>query len=326
MRVGPSAAGLVVVLAAAAACGGGGDGGGGNNPVVAVAKAGAPSGDAQAGTVNTALAQPLRVIVTEDGTPKAGVTVAWTAINGATNPTSSPTDVGGIATTAWTLGTTAGAQTARATLAGATGSPVTFNATAAPGPAANLSTVAGGGQTAIQGGAFATQLRVLVTDQFTNPVSGVTVSFTGSGGVLVSSPTANTGVNGEAVVSATGASSAGVGGVTATVAGIAAPVNFTLTTAAAVREVTVGAGTLFKSLRNNTTNPAVDTISAGQGVLWRWAGGNHSVESTGVPSFTTSAVSSTAGNIYTLTFAVAGTYQYDCGVHLTLMTGRVVVQ
>jgi plastocyanin len=314
------------MLAAGAACGGGGGGGGGANPIVAIAKAGAPNGDGQSATVNTALAAPLRVLVTEDGTPKSAATVQWSTTNGAVNPTSFTTGVDGIATTTWTLGTSAGAQTARATLAGATGSPVTFNATAAPGSPANLSIVAGSGQTAIQGGTFPTQLRVLVTDQFTNPVSGVSVSFTGSGGVLVSSPTANTGVNGEAVVSATGASSAGAGGVSAAVVGIAAPVNFTLTTAAAVREVTVGAGILFKSLRNNTSNPARDTISAGQGVLWRWAGGTHSVESTGAPTFTSSAVSSAVGNIYTLTFAVAGTYQYDCAVHSNQMTGQVVVQ
>jgi plastocyanin len=156
----------------------------------------------------------------------------------------------------------------------------------------------------------------------------VTVNFAGSGGVLVSSPTATTDANGTAVVTATGASSAGAGGVAATVAGIAAPVNFTLTTANAVREVTVGAAIIFKSLRNNTTNPAVDTIATGQGVLWRWAGGTHSVESTSpAPNdFASSGISSTPGNLYVVTFLTTGTFQYDCGVHTTGMTGRVVVQ
>jgi plastocyanin len=113
---------------------------------------------------------------------------------------------------------------------------------------------------------------------------------------------------------------------TASVAGIAAPVNFSLTTANAVREVTVGAGIVFTSKRNSSTNAAVDTIAAGQGVLWRWAGGSHSVQSTGAPSFTSSAVSSTVGTLFVLTFGSAGTYQYNCAVHGASMTGRVVVQ
>jgi plastocyanin len=50
------------------------------------------------------------------------------------------------------------------------------------------------------------------------------------------------------------------------------------------------------------------------------------VQSTGAPSFTSSAVSSTAGNLFVLTFGSAGTYQYNCAVHGASMTGRVVVQ
>jgi plastocyanin len=135
-----------------------------------------------------------------------------------------------------------------------------------------------------------------------------------------------TDANGQAVTTVTGATVAGAGGVAASVAGIATAVNFTLTTANAVREVTVGTGVLFTSKTNRTANPAVDTIAVGQGMLWRWAGGTHSVESTGTPNFTSSAISGTAGNLYVVTFGTAGTYQYDCAVHGAAMSGRVVVR
>ncbi|MEO8201695.1 MAG: hypothetical protein ABI679_14295, partial [Gemmatimonadota bacterium] len=58
-------------------CGGGGNNGGGPDPSpLAIAKA-APSGDVQTGVVAQALTDSFRVIVTEDGAPKAGVSVTW---------------------------------------------------------------------------------------------------------------------------------------------------------------------------------------------------------------------------------------------------------
>jgi len=59
-------------------------------------------------------------------------------------------------------------------------------------------------------------------------------------------------------------------------------------------------------------------------VTWTWAGGSHSVESTGSPSFTTS--STQASGTYAFTFTTAGSYSYICGVHGASMSGRVVVQ
>lgn len=84
----------------------------------------------------------------------------------------------------------------------------------------------------------------------------------------------------------------------------------------------------FKSGRNNTQNPAVDTVAVGGTVTWTWNANNggilHSVESLGPPSFTSSTIK--ASGSYPFTFTVAGTYQYDCAVHGSLMTGRVVVR
>ncbi|MGH7498417.1 MAG: cupredoxin domain-containing protein [Gemmatimonadales bacterium] len=33
-----------------------------------------------------------------------------------------------------------------------------------------------------------------------------------------------------------------------------------------------------------------------------------------------------AGQIYSVTFDTPGTYEYDCSIHASQMTGRVVVQ
>jgi len=145
--------------AALAACGGGG--GSSNNPAVTIAKAIAPNGDAQIDTVASEQFDPLRVVVTENGTGKAGATVNWssTAAGAAVSPTSSVPDVSGVAATHWTLGTVAGAQIARATLAGAGGSPVTFAATADPGSPSAITKVAGDNQAQLLSVAFGTPSR-----------------------------------------------------------------------------------------------------------------------------------------------------------------------
>lgn len=91
-------------------------------------------------------------------------------------------------------------------------------------------------------------------------------------------------------------------------------------------QVTVG-NDLFRSAHNGSQNPAVDTIAAGTTVRWTWgSAGSHSVQSTGSPSFTSSSVLSAATSTYVLTFNTPGTYTYDCGVHGTAMSGRIVVQ
>jgi plastocyanin len=80
----------------------------------------------------------------------------------------------------------------------------------------------------------------------------------------------------------------------------------------------------FRNLANST-QPAVDTIGVGGTIAWTWVGAvNHSVQSTGVPSFTSSTTKSTG--TYLFTFNAAGTYTYNCAVHGNLMTGTVVVR
>jgi len=63
-------------------------------------------------------------------------------------------------------------------------------------------------------------------------------------------------------------------------------------------------------------------------VTWTWATNEslpHSVQSLGSPSFTSSAIQQGPGKTYQFKFTAPGTYQYDCAVHGTMMTGRIVV-
>jgi plastocyanin len=88
--------------------------------------------------------------------------------------------------------------------------------------------------------------------------------------------------------------------------------------------IRVGSGIQFVSAHNGTTNPAVDTVSAGDTVTWTW-GGNlpHSVRSAGgafagSPTFT-------GNGTHRVAFTTPGVFQYDCREHGNLMTGRIVV-
>lgn len=94
-----------------------------------------------------------------------------------------------------------------------------------------------------------------------------------------------------------------------------------------VGDITVG-NIFFRSVRNGTQNPAVDTIAAGSTITWAWnAAGSHSIRSTGTPAiFRNSVVMGNAGDTYSVTFNTPGTYTYDCSVHGSAMTGRIVVQ
>jgi plastocyanin len=85
----------------------------------------------------------------------------------------------------------------------------------------------------------------------------------------------------------------------------------------------------MKSARNGTVNPAVDTVAVGGSVSWTWTStGNvpHGIEPVSGPSFPTSDVLTGNGKTYRVTFNTAGTYQYDCIVHGTMMPGTLVVR
>jgi plastocyanin len=301
----------------------------------AITKASMGGGDAQNGTVGQPLATPLQVLVTESGTPSSGNTVTWstTVPGGSLDPASTSTDANGIASSSWTLGTVSGSQSARAALSGATGSPVTFTATAAPGAAASFSKVGGDGQTGEIGTQLGAAVQAKASDQFGNGVPGVDVTWAVTGGTP-SATTVPTDGSGISAVNVILGGTAGPVTITATAGGLTgSPLTFNATaeqpapipTSAAVRVGNI----LFSSNRNGTVNPAVDTVTVGGTVTWTWTNTGatpHSVMSTGSPSFTSSATQTGNGQSYSFTFSTAGTYQYTCAVHPTQMTGRIIVR
>jgi plastocyanin len=119
--------------------------------------------------------------------------------------------------------------------------------------------------------------------------------------------------------------------ITATADGLTgSPLTFNATAVAIPTHAEVRLGNIFFiSDRNSSTNPAVDTIAVGGAVTWAWGNTGfteHSVRSVGVPSFTSSATKFGNGQSYIFTFTTAGTYSYDCAVHGSRMTGRIVVR
>jgi plastocyanin len=298
-------------------------------PVPVIAMTGTASGNGQTDSVTGTLPESLRVFVTLMGTAQAGDTVAWAALGtgAAVSPAKSVTNASGIATTSWTLGHTAGAQSATATLAGATGSPVTFGAVATAGAATQVGLLAGNNQTGVVGGKLSNALQVLVGDRFQNGVAGVAVTWQVTGGSATADSTSTTSnATGVAQTTLTLGNTAGPATITATSTGLlGSPVTFDETVAASAGVDTVQFGNFFfKSVRNGTQNPAVDTVLAGGKIVWIWVSGSHGVQSLGSPSFTSSTVLSSGS--YSFTFSTAGTYQYDCLVHGTLMTGTIVVR
>src|SRR5207245_1525201 len=90
---------------------------------------------------------------------------------------------------------------------------------------------------------------------------------------------------------------AGSATITATSEGKSGAAAITVT-APVVAAATVSVGDIFfKSDHNGTQNPAVDTIPVGGTVAWNWVGTlSHGIQSTGSPSFTSSATLTGVGN------------------------------
>ena len=343
---------IALVVAAGIVLGGcGGDGGGITPPpTITIAKTAADNGNAQAGSAGQPLGSPLRVLVTSDGTPSAGATVSWSAAGGGSFlPASGVTDGNGIASSAWTLGGALGAQTAQAVVSGASGSPVSFTATAGPGPAAALTIADGDQQAGPVNEQLAAPVQAKAQDQFGNGVPDVAVSWAATGGT-VSSATVPTDAGGISGVQVTLGPTAGPITITAVADGLlgspltfeAAALDPAIPTEATVQ---VGPAVFFLSLRNGSglirnenglLDPAVDTVAVGGTVTWIWAppeqgpARRHSVESRGEPSFSpNSPVLAGGGHVFTHTFTVAGTYEYKCGPHgggPRGMSGRIVVR
>jgi hypothetical protein len=120
---------MVAWILAGTSCAGD-DQGPSETPMV-IEKSPVKSGDEQTGPVGLALGNQLQVLVTREGVPQSGIQVSWsTSFGGEVSPGSAPTNEEGLSATTWTLGPEVGTQAATASVAGATGSPLTFTALA----------------------------------------------------------------------------------------------------------------------------------------------------------------------------------------------------
>jgi plastocyanin len=323
---------LTSLLCAVGCGGGGGDGGGGgSNPTTILRKA-SPSGDGQSGTVATALANPLCVEVIKSGDPAAGEVVAWsTASGGSLGQPSTATGADGTACTTFTLGPVAGSQTATVTLAGASGSPLTFNLAAAADDPAQLLKNGGDAQQADIGLSLGAPLSVKIVDQFGNPVSAVPVSWMVTSGSATLNPlNGTTSGSGIANTTVTLGGTAGPVSMTASSGSLAgSPQSFSATARALPTAITI-------SVRNSVFNPPVDTVAAGGTVTWDWATGAaaHDVVSTGATSFPDdpAGISDAPHTYGPITFSTPGIYFYYCTEHgspgspPTGMAGRIIVR
>jgi hypothetical protein len=167
------------------------------------------SGNGQSGVVGTELPQPLVIKATNSkGAIISGLTVNFrvTNGNGSMFAGSATTDGKGIAADYWTLGTsTIQQQRVEVRAVSSAGTKQVFgvfSATTLPGPAAQIATQAGDGQTANTSSSVPIAPAVMVRDQYANPVPSIGVTFavaTGGGSV----------VGGNAITNASGIATVG---------------------------------------------------------------------------------------------------------------------
>lgn len=142
-------------------------------------------GNSQLSEISNAYSTQLSVLVVDQhGKPYQGATVTFTAPASGTfsdsgnNATTASTGADGISTSAvYTANSTAGTYSVDATVSGI-GSPASFSLENYQLTATTMTIQVGDNQNTLVSTAYSTQLSVLVKDQFDNPMTGVTVTFT----------------------------------------------------------------------------------------------------------------------------------------------------
>lgn len=174
------------------------------------------SGDNQSATAGSPLPDSLVMRALDaSGNPVAGVTVTWSVTGGGSvSAPGTVTRADGTSGILRVLGTTAGAQSTVASVDGAAGSPLVFNATGTVGSVGALVIQVAPASTARSGAAFSTQPQLQLVDANHNPVSQPGLAVTASigsgpaGATLVGSATAATNASGLAVFTNLGISGA----------------------------------------------------------------------------------------------------------------------
>lgn len=94
-----------------------------------------------------------------------------------------------------------------------------------------------------------------------------------------------------------------------------------LVAAACSEHTAPGTNTAAVSVQDNQFSPAATTVAVGTTVTWTWTGANqHDVTFSGGPASPTQA-----SGTYQRTFNAAGTFNYQCSVHGSFMSGSVTV-
>lgn len=321
--------GWILAALALAACGGG-DGGTASPPPpppspLVIEKA-PSSGDLQTGIAGQALASPVRVKLTRGGAAAAGEAVTWTTSAGAIVG-SGPSGADGIATATWTLGGTAGNQTATAT----SGTVSTqFSATAtAPMPgvlAISAFAPTGDAQTAAIGSLLPIPLKVRVTRGGVPAPGELVIWQADSPNAFFDPVQTTTAFDGTAQGFWTLGTTVGAQGATAFAGSLTGPSTvFTATGTALAGGNTVrlytSSGARFE--------PASLVVPVGTTVTFLWSDGFHDITPTGTPTFAGVLAATDPPKQYQVTFTTAGTYRYYCTIHGTPtsgMRGMVIVQ
>lgn len=160
----------------------------------------AVSGDGQTAPTGMALPQPLVVRLQDSfGNGVAGATVAWQATSGSLSGTS-VTGEDGSSSVVWTLGPGVGLHTVLAQFTGASGSPVSFTATASQGPSPRLGIVTQPATTAQSGVILSRQPEVRLETAQGAPIAqggvAITAAIASGGGALSGTTTVQTNASG----------------------------------------------------------------------------------------------------------------------------------
>jgi hypothetical protein len=191
-------------------------------------------GNGQSGVAGGILLDSLTVRIT-DGTnrPVAQIRVAFKVLDaggGRTQPDTAVTDNDGRAAALWVLGTQSGSHQVQANVVGSTQLTADFTATVTAGAPAKFQLLSGDAQTAPVGSTLAAPLVVKATDGQGNPVAGLALAWSATGGGTVNPATGTTGPDGTASTQRTLGATAGPQGTIANAGDIpGSPITFSAT-------------------------------------------------------------------------------------------------
>ncbi|MEO8703250.1 MAG: Ig-like domain-containing protein, partial [Kofleriaceae bacterium] len=259
----------------------------------------------QAMTVLQAFSEPLAVTVTDRfGNPTPNIVVAYSvpaAPTATLDVATATTDAAGHAHVSATAGVTSGAYVVRAAVTGIPDAAV-FSLTNLAGPPATIGLLAGDPQSAVVDTAFATALSVVVRDADGNGVPNAVVAFAAPAqdvtAILTSSSAASDG-NGIATMLARAGTVTGTYAVTATLAGAASPVAFTLTNtpgSAATITASTGSTPQRAAVTTDFVQPLVATVTDAFGNAVPGLAVTYTAPTTGATGTLAAATAITAGD------------------------------